>query len=439
MNAAEFEAFFTPTVPLNSAGELGPTEKLDPANELPLEEENPEETAQQRRLAEERRQLEEERQKFEAERREWEETRRRMEEQRRLETRTPSAPPAPVSERNADIGFFGQPSHSRQTSHSHSWPPRGVNSSLPDYPAYSRDPSIPSCSSDNLQASAPPIEWSEEDGGDKFTPVKKPAAVEFFDDGWERRKVVSSVLPVMSGYKDVYIEPGTALWHVYIKPEPPAPKKSFVDRFLSFGKEEPLPKKEPSTPHCGINPSAPQNPFLFTFIKCSVESAFKATLDAIFEQKLPAFFTPAVIQEVQKNYRLYCSPARDRISELMTHLPSHYRIESSAIRWIYILSNPANAIKDWKLLYGGHTDLIRLHTLIDIFEKLQIPEFSRLNQTSKIFYTNLLSALTSRVVSNDNFEEMRCLAYREAIKTLSKCDQHYGINSTLSFSLSSTT
>jgi len=325
---------------LNPADEGNPEDELaaeNPANELPLVgEKRPEESAQQRRLAEERRQLEEERRTLDAARKELEEARRNLEERQRLEverkaleearsqleaqkklaeeqqrklegerSRTPSAPPPPVSERNSEnLGFFGQPSHF------HSWPPRGVGSSLPAYPAYSKDPSPLSCSSD-LQASAPPLEWSELDGEDnKFTPVKKPAAVEFFDDGWERKKVVSSVLPLPSRYppvrEDIPIEPGTAFWQVHFKLDPPigppAPKKSFFDRFLSFGKEEPPPEKRPSQPYCGKNPSDPQNPLFFVFIKCCLRSAFKVTLDALFERKLPSVFTPAVIQEIQKDY-----------------------------------------------------------------------------------------------------------------------------------------
>jgi len=66
--------------------------------------------------------------------------------------------------------------------------------------------------------------------------------------------------------------------------------------------------------------------------------------------------------------------------------------------------------------YSSDIDLIRLHTLIDIFEKLQKTEFSQLNRVGKIFYVNLLSALTSKMVTNHNFEEIRCVAYREAIK-----------------------
>jgi|GEM_PF-3116993 len=483
MSATEFEEPLELTGgSLNPADEGNPEDELaveDPANELPLVGgKSSEESAQQRRLAEERRQLEEERRTLDAARKELEEARRNLEERHRLEverkaleearsqleaqkklaeeqqrkldgerSRTPSAPPPPVSERNSEpLGFFGQ------TSHFHSWPPRGVSSSLPAYPAYSRDPALPACSSD-LQASAPPLEWSELDGGDKFTSVKKPATLDFFDDGWEKRKVVSSVLPLPSRYppvkEDIPIEPGTAFWQVCFKLEPPdgppAPKKSFFDRLLSFGKEEPPLRKGPSRPYCGKNPSAPENPLFFVFVRCCLEAAFKVTLDALSERKLPPVFTPAVIQEIQKNSWKYCSTGNE-LPQLMTHLPPQYRLEPMTIRWIYILFQPVDAIsvgaiKDWRPLYGkvdGRHALIQLHALIEMLETLQRAEFSRLNQISKIFYVNFLSALTGRRVNHDNFEETRCLAYREAIKTLSQFEEHYGLHDTLSISLSPT-
>ena len=446
---------------LNPADEGNPENELavgDPTNELPVAgEESSQQNEQQRKLAEERKQLEEERRKLEVARKELEDARRNLEERQRLEverkaleearsqlekqkklveeqrrkleeerlTRTSSEPLTPVSERNPEaLGFF------RQSPHSHRWSPPGVNSSLP---VYSKDPSLPSCSS-NLQASAPPIEWSGLDGGDKFTLVKKPAAVEFFDDEWEKKKVVSNVLPLNLESEKFAIEPGTAFWHIHFEENKITPPPSL---------------KRGRGPYCGRNPANPQNTSFNNFIVCSIKSALKTTLDAIVERKLPSIFTPIRIQAIQKYGSYYCAPDRAHIlSQLMTDLPLQYRIEPMTIRWTYILWNPVgaisvDAIKDWRPLYGSDTvyssdiDLIRLHTLIDIFEKLQKTEFSRLNRVGKIFYVNLLSALTSKMVTNDNFEEIRRFAHREAIKALSQFEEHYGVSDTFSLSLSS--
>jgi len=194
----------------------------------------------------------------------------------------------------------------------------------------------------------------------------------------------------------------------------------------------PASKKSPF-PHCGRNPANPQNLPFFTFISCSVASAFKATLEALFEQKLPAFFTPAVIQEIRKNYRLYCYSGNE-IPQIMAELPAQYRIDLRTIRWIYILFNTAEALREFRKP-RAYYDSVVLNTLIEVFEKLQEPTFSQLNRVSKVFYVNLLSALTSRAVSNDNFEEIRRFAHREAIKTLTQFEEYYG--DTFSLSLSS--